>query len=334
MTRYSTHIGWKLRMIGAGSCGTIWSAERGPAYKRGDGGPFRSLENDYNMHRRVLDSMREFHSQSPDETNPHIQIPDCEGFFQANDDIWLQAFPPGYTLCQVLQSQRIPPFPEMTRRLLVEEYCPPHIADDILASEANKDCLIRPYLGRRRARTEPRRPIQLRGFSLRNLPLHVDQMDDLGISLEDRQQYARIMARTLAIIHWYAKIDGADIEFVLAPPNRTQRRAADVMSSVLGDHSMWVLDFDCCRYLSPDHAGVEQAVSAFWRNDPFYPRPIIEPALWAAFRVEYLQVSEASLRLLGKAEVENRRGFPQLFIDKVEDIAQSRYGNTVSFAEY
>lgn len=74
-------------------------------------------------------------------------------------------------------------------------------------------------------------------------------------------------------------------------------------------------------------------MSAFWRNDPFYPRPIIEPALWAAFRVEYLQVSEASLRLLGKAEVENRRGFPQLFIDKVEDIAQPRYGNTVSFAE-
>ena len=48
----------------------------------------------------------------------------------------------------------------------------------------------------------------------------------------------------------------------------------------------------------------------------------MEPALWPAFRVEYLQASEASLRLLGKAEVERRRGFPQLFINEVEDIAQ------------
>jgi hypothetical protein len=35
---------------------------------------------------------------------------------------------------------------------------------------------------------------------------------------------------------------------------------------------MWILDFDCCRALALDEKGVEQVCTAFFRNDPFYPR--------------------------------------------------------------
>jgi hypothetical protein len=158
-------------------------------------------------------------------------------------------------------------------------------------------------------------------------------MDDLDISLQDRQQYARIMAKTLAIMHWIGNVDGNDIEFVLAPPNDHGRRSIDILSNILGEHSVWVLDFDCCRDMSMDEAGVRRAVTSFWRNDPFYPRPIVNPLLWAAFRVEYLLSSEAAMRPFDRAEAKKRRCLAKRFVDLVEDQAHERYGNTISLAE-
>jgi Zinc finger protein len=38
-----------------------------------------------------------------------------------------------------------------------------------------------------------------------------------------------------------------------------------------------------------DEKGIDQAVTAFFRNDPFYPRPY-QP-LWKEFRDQYLQTS-------------------------------------------
>jgi hypothetical protein len=128
------------------------------------------------------------------------------------------------------------------------------MVDDMMMSEPNKDCLIRPYLSRRRVRRESQTSSQLQLFSLLHFPLHADQMGDLDISLEDRQQYAWIMARTLAIMHWIGNIDGNDIEFVLAPPNKRNRRTVEIISNTLGEHSVWVLDFDCCRALMLDQS--------------------------------------------------------------------------------
>ncbi|OOQ83560.1 hypothetical protein PEBR_35498 [Penicillium brasilianum] len=329
----------KLHTIGAGFCGTVWaSSERGSAYKREDGGEFRSLQNDYNMHQRVLQSLRKFEGldQVSHAMSPEIQVPDCRRFITADSDWWAsnkQAFPSRYTACNVLESQRIPPFPGRTRSLLVHKYCPPQMVDDIMESEANKDCLIRPYLGRHRRWSEFRTFSQIQVFSLRNFPLHASQMDELDIPLEDRQHYARIMARTLAIMHWIGNIDGGDIEFVLAPPNENSRRSVDIILNCLGEHSVWVLDFDCCKDMSVDDAGVRRAVTAFWQNDPFYPRPIREPLLWAAFRVEYLQSSEVATRLYDRAEAVKRRALSKLFIDLVEDQACGRYGKTITCTE-
>jgi hypothetical protein len=98
-------------------------------------------------------------------------------------------------------------------------------------------------------------------------------MKDLRIPAADMTNYARITAEALSVMHWVAKIDGKGVEFVLAPPWGEAIRA-DTISNVLDDHCMWLLDFDLCRDITRDKAGVRQAAQAFWGNDPYYPRPV------------------------------------------------------------
>ena len=142
---------FSLRKIGQGFCGTVWAASTGPAFKREDGGPARSLRNDFETHQRVLQGFQE-----STQLRLQIQIPACYDFIESTDYIWWSVnqrkFSPGYTLCNIILSQRIPPFPETTRRLLISNYCPPKITRQIVNSEADGDCLIRPYLGRTRTR--------------------------------------------------------------------------------------------------------------------------------------------------------------------------------------
>lgn len=52
-------------------------------------------------------------------------------------------------------------------------------------------------------------------------PLHLDQMEELGIPATDIESYARVTASTLALLHWAAGLDGNDMESVLAPPVHT-----------------------------------------------------------------------------------------------------------------
>ncbi|KAK3669285.1 hypothetical protein LTR78_010823 [Recurvomyces mirabilis] len=96
------------------------------------------------------------------------------------------------------------------------------------------------------------------------------------------------MADALAVIYWHAKVDANDVEFVLAPAG-THPASAAWSSGVLGEHTMWVLDFDCCGVMTQDEEGVEKAARAFYRNDPYFPRPVGEDdevgrALWELFK--------------------------------------------------
>ncbi|OJJ42292.1 hypothetical protein ASPZODRAFT_147596 [Penicilliopsis zonata CBS 506.65] len=307
--------------IGRGFCGTVWStASPGPAFKREDGGPQRSLANDFTMHKRLLEA---FVTAKQNGIHIRVKIPQCDTFITPDQHDWwrenLPRFPEGYTPCNMIQAQRIPPFKEPTRRLLVEKFCPDEIQKEIVSSRPNEACLVRAYLGRRRTQTTRR---LLRTFSLRNYPLHLDQMEELQIPSTDIQEYALIMAQTLAIIHWVGEVDGNDIEFVLAPPAKdseedegrdTRSNDDTIISNILGEHCMWILDFDVCRSMSMDEKGVHQAVTAFSRNDPFFPRPQKEPSLWHTFREEYLQTSE---RLLSSQELYL---LPKLFITLIEE---------------
>lgn len=313
-----------FRRIGQGFCGTVWAAPPGSgdtfAIKREDGGPGRSLQNDFDMHVHILRSLS--------GSLPKLQVPCCHQFISGrNQDWWdelVSKFPAEFQVpCNALVSERIPPFSKDVRETLIEEYCPcslrPKI-ESIKSSEPNQDCLIRPYLGRRR-RLE--KNSKYKSFSLRNFPLHVDQVEELKL---DGKLYARIMAETLAHLYWRANVDANDVEFVLAPPRKNHMDQLGENSSVigskkLGEHVIWILDFDCCRQMSLNEKGVEQAVAAFYRNDPYYPRPgrnnSMDQALWEEFKHRFLQVSEA---ILAQESPEAR--LPALWIDLVEQRSQ------------
>lgn len=202
--------------------------------------------------------------------------------------------------------------------------------EDVINSQSNEHCLIRPYLGRRRYRRSEAEPVtgqsrqQLRAFSLRNFPLHLDQMEQLGIDAGD---YAIGMADALAFLHWVAKVDGNDVEFVLAQPRRQSDTAStqDQLdercpnnTNILGPHALWILDFDLCRDLTLDEKGIEQATKAFWRNDPFYPRPgssnTENQRLWTIFEERFMVSSAEVLR----SEPNQIKQLPRRLIERIK----------------
>lgn len=181
------------RRIGQGFCGTVWAAttESGHAYayKREDGGPGRSLHNDYIMHQKVLESLPLNRSR--------VGVPGCHHFVYNDDRTWwdkqVLRFPKDFQIrCNILITDRIPPFPQEVRDTITDLYCPESLRSSIKLSKPDQDCLIRPYLGRRR-RLEKQSRFQ--AFSLRNYPLHIDQIEESGL---DSVLYAKIMAETLA----------------------------------------------------------------------------------------------------------------------------------------
>ncbi|TKA67090.1 hypothetical protein B0A55_08664 [Friedmanniomyces simplex] len=127
------------------------------------------------------------------------------------------------------------------------------------------------------------------------------------------------MADALATIYWDAKIDANDVEFVLAPAG-THPNSQMWSSQMLGNHTMWILDFDCCNTMSLDQAGIDQAAAAFYRNDPFYPRPASDNdadiALWRVFRPRFLESSRA---ILGHDST-----LPRMMLDRLEQLGEER----------
>lgn len=209
-------------------------------------------------------------------------------------------FPAGYSACRALISERIPKVPRAISDKIVDLFCEGNtqLCDFVKNNPDDDPCLIRPYLGRRRRHKQGASNSRFQRFSLSNVPLHVDQMEALGL---DIRAYAETMADALALIHWIAKIDANDMEFVLAPPREGQPSEKPVFQSdYLGRHSTWILDFDCCSRMSIDEKGIGQACQAFYRNDPFYPRPGSEveadQRLWTVFKDRFLQASRGMLR--------------------------------------
>lgn len=70
-------------------------------------------------------------------------------------------------------------------------------------------------------------------------------------------------------MNWAVGIDGNDVEYVLAPPRDRPITSSQRSwgSSLIGEHSIWLLDFDCCREITLKDC-VDQIAKSFWRNDP------------------------------------------------------------------
>lgn len=319
-----------FRSIGQGFCGSVWAAPAGSenacAMKREDGGPSRSLYNDYIMHQKVL--------QSLSTSQARVCVPSCHRYVRGDDDqSWweeqISKFPEKFQIrCNILVTDRIPPFPKGVRDTIIDTYCPEALRSFIVLSEPDQDCLIRPYLGRRRRLASQSK---FKAFSLRNYSLHVDQIEELAL---DGMLYARIMAETLADLYWRAHIDANDVEFVLAPPRGDHKSHFEgsstdppiIKSNILGEHVLWILDFDCCKQMSMDKIGVEQAVAAFYRNDPYYPRPgrdnVKDQTLWTGFKDRFLEASEAIMGGQGSPQA----GLPALWVDLAEQRGRSAEG--------
>lgn len=328
-----------LQKIGQGFCGTVWAdpcpdvdtCSTAVVLKREDGGPGRSLLQEYNVHRHLLSTLQT-NQQVSNMATFRVNIPFCVSFLQRESTEWaniLGRLPPQFTACNASVSERIMPMPQQVRHRLAQMYWDGD-ASSIMDDNTNHHCLIRPYLGRRRIAQQPlstrARPTRLKVFSLRNFPLHIDQIEELGLPAEE---YAIAMADALAFLHWAAKVDANDVEFVLARPRppRQSGAALDSRPSIgsreftsdvaFGQHAMWILDFDCCRELSMDESGIEQAAKSFWRNDPYYPRPGSSSAqdqeLWDVFKIRFLHASG----LILKEEDEAVRQLPRSLVARI-----------------
>ncbi|KAI9930389.1 hypothetical protein ASPWEDRAFT_171014 [Aspergillus wentii DTO 134E9] len=311
--------------IGAGFCGTVWTSSSEPAiaYKREDGGPSRSLHHDYTIHKLIESKLQLLRENTNTNINIQIHLPKCHRFISPSDPWWttnLPRFPEGSSPCNVIEVSRIPAIPRATRETLISKYCPATLQDEIFASATNRDCLIRPYLGRRlhtptSKRSKKSTEGRFQAFSLRNYPLHLDQMEELELGESGLVQwYATVMGETLAILHWGVGVDANDVEFVLAPPP-SPSGDGQTATNPLGEHTMWILDFDLCRTISMDEDGVRQAVKAYWGNDPFFPRPGLDAKLWGCFREGYLS---ACLGVVGDSEGDERVMLSRMFVGLVE----------------
>lgn len=296
------------RAIGQGTCGIVFEVGGFAHVLKKERDHVSQLWNDLRVHSKVLGAFRRARSVM------NVRVPDCYGYVGREDSSWWSQnghdFPQGHrNPGNLLFSERIPPLPRIGREALIDLYFPasqpPSRKIEAKQSQANKSCLARVYLGKRRDAS--RRPSQM--FTLVNFNLHVDQMEELQLETE---AYAMDMADALAVLHWIAKIDADDVEFVLggAPRNLGVRVPDDEELSRMPPNSttfgpvnfqrravhLWLLDFNRCQKMSMDETGVDAGIKAFFKNDPYYPRPLGESAkdqkLWEVFRDRYLTTSE------------------------------------------
>ncbi|KAM0818046.1 hypothetical protein AB5N19_03853 [Seiridium cardinale] len=134
--------------------------------------------------------------------------------------------------------------------------------------------------------------------------------------------YATAITRALAFMHWEAKIDANDMEFVLA--SAPDGDIPQFQSKYFGGHGLWILDFDCCKRMSMDEQGVQQGAEAFLQNDPFYPRPgkdnEEDKELWGYFRAAYEEASS----FISQTDSQVSERLPRLLTDTIERIVQDR----------
>ncbi|KAK3360187.1 zinc finger protein-domain-containing protein [Lasiosphaeria hispida] len=335
-----------FRKIGAGACGAVFGQDgKSLVYKLAKSGDGTELWNDYMMHSKIA---KEFQKFIIDE----VKIPKCHFFVKKDRKDYFKNYPElieaAENVCNLpthaLVTERILPLPHTTRTLLVEKFCAPMIKEKVLADIANKDCLIRVYLGSMQGTTGAK------FFSLRNFKLHLNHMLELKLDVE---AIARRMGIAMAVMHWAAKTDARDVEFVLGSSTKKTTAAVHpddletleplTYTGPLSNRNedffcriteLWILDFNQVGKITMDDEGVKLAVQAWSLNDPYFPKPLRETSaelhIWKAFAISYLEAShdilEDELERLGKQVLALPRKFI-LGITEVERVKMaSRMG--------
>ncbi|KAK4161263.1 zinc finger protein-domain-containing protein [Cladorrhinum sp. PSN259] len=199
--------------IGFGQCGLVFT-KPGHGHVVKVARPYFSdgLWNDFLSHLRLLQALH---------FERHIKIPRVYSYVPRASETWWAAnkpcLPPATHFfplpSEALITERIPTLPATLRHALIDNFCPETLKGAAKTSPLNTDSLVRVYLGRRHqpqpgAPPPPPPP----NFSLRNFNFCLDQLLQFEFPVEE---YARVMGRCLATIHWQARMDGYDIEFVL-----------------------------------------------------------------------------------------------------------------------
>lgn len=118
---------------GKGFCGSIWARDSDKAViKREDGGPGRSVEQDHQMHLRIL-------KEAAAALLP-VAITKSFGIIQPIDPFWqreLSAFPCGFEPCCAYRTDLIPAMTRDVREWLIDQYCPPELRDFVRTNPAD-----------------------------------------------------------------------------------------------------------------------------------------------------------------------------------------------------
>ncbi|KAL8903887.1 MAG: hypothetical protein Q9207_003629 [Kuettlingeria erythrocarpa] len=318
-----------FRVIGLGSCGSVFEIPGTEfAFKKGS-----SVENmwlDFNLTNKVHNAIQDTRTNIQ-RNFPHRAIPKtplCHEFHLAEDDsFWseemLRRLPIDHRSRQpIFRVDRILPIPKPTRDALINIFFDDDEVEAAKMDSENNDCLIRVYLGERESTKQQMTPYD----TLRNFPLRLNMIEDLELETED---LATEMALGLAILHWRARVDAMDTEFVLgssatfdqevqrgyAKPSAKPHNVESINFKRRELH-LWMLDFDKATKIEFTEQDVKaRLVPAFLGNDPYYPRAQVDAELWQEFCAAYLKASEVILENL--AVEEGARGLPQLFMDEV-----------------
>jgi hypothetical protein len=360
-----------FRSIGKGFCGQVYEKlGTNRVYKRElNPGP-EMLWNDYKWHTCIYGAIFSGNFENEEkaiDNLPMIRVPQVYAFItQDSQDWWKQNgekfsnIAPRAMTC-LLETERIQTLPKVVRQAIITVYCPQKQDKvKILQDPENQNCLARIYLGvRRQTRSQSEK------FSLQNFELDLQILDDFEL---EKEHYAREMARSLAIMHWKcqvscepvlvsrslrdlcsntfpkSQVDADDVEFVLGsaptdlkltsqeimllPPNTATETALNFKKRAV---YMWLLDFNNCSEITMDESGVEKAEAAFWRNDPYYPRPVPpnhqDEYLWKVFESSYLEQSKLSANDTIKSQQ-----LPQKFINLVNKTARHRFNQQRGFS--
>ncbi|KAJ9522626.1 hypothetical protein QJQ45_019704, partial [Haematococcus lacustris] len=164
--------------------------------------------------------------------------------------------------------QRVLPVPPALSSRIRAKFFPAQLRDGL----KYKTFLARLYLGK-----YPQPPPESCNF-----PLTAEMLDELGLPVAD---IAEGMGRLLSRIHYLAGQDGRDIEFVLGGDKHDRPK-------------FFCIDFDQMR----DWDDVQQLVTSFTTNDPYYPRPGM--MYWDAFKSAYLDEAPISASASARQFVE------------------------------
>ncbi|KAJ5511427.1 hypothetical protein N7453_003530 [Penicillium expansum] len=218
----------QLNQIGAGLQGAVFEQVGKPlALKKENPGNERlpsNLRHEYTIHCNIWTAFKHYQSISSE-----VHIPKPFKFISRKDNT-------------AFWDELLPKTPH-AYRALISQFCAPeqHIdttdIEAILNHPQNKHCLARVYLGMANGTIDHKTP-------LRNFPLYLDSMEQIGI---ETLPLANAMGKAYAILHWGAAINGDDVEFVLGT-SATEALAAD--HELEFQHravQLYLLDFGQCE---------------------------------------------------------------------------------------